>query len=86
MLIAVLAAGVLGLQAALHGVSAPLRPGHDAAWVRQRAQALQPTAQERRWERIGWVHSLEKALRLGRERGRPIYLFAILGRMECSRN
>lgn len=77
--------GVLGLQVALYALTRDPIPARDA-WVRERAAALQPTEAERRWEQIGWVHSLSQALSLGRKHQRPIYLFAILGRMELSRN
>ncbi len=59
--------------------------GHDLAWVEQRVQQWQPTARERRWEGIGWARSLSDALRLAKERQRPVFLFTHDGRLNVGR-
>jgi hypothetical protein len=62
-------------------------PGADrgAAWIDQRVAALQPTADERRIDRIGWARDLRSALRLSREHGRPVFLFTMDGRFSIGR-
>ena len=55
------------------------------AWVQQRVRAWQPTAQERRWEQIGWAKDLRGAQRLAREHGRPVFLFTHDGRLDVGR-
>ena len=64
--------------------AAPAAP-HDPAWVARRVAQLQPTALDRRWENIGWARSLGEALRLGKEHGRPIFLFTHDGRLNIGR-
>jgi hypothetical protein len=58
---------------------------HDAAWVSERVREWQPTKLDRSWESIGWASSLSEALRLGREHGRPIFLFTHDGRLNVGR-
>lgn len=56
------------------------RPDHrEARWVDGRVQAWQPTAEERAFDRIGWVASLREAERLAREHSRPLFLFTYDG-------
>jgi hypothetical protein len=82
-------AGVL-LAAALAGAVA-LRPGaraqdkagdEDAALfakIDKRAQAWQPTAEERRLDDVGWAKDLRDALRLAKDNNRPVFLFTYSG-------
>jgi hypothetical protein len=62
-------------------------PGTDPspAWVDERVAALQPTADERRIDQIGWAPDLRSALRLAREHGRPVFLFTMDGRFSIGR-
>ena len=55
------------------------------AWVAQRAAAWQPTADERRWEGIGWAKDIRHALRLAKANNRPVFLFTLDGRMNVGR-
>ena len=57
----------------------------DAAWVDDRVEALQPSLDERRIDRIGWARDICSALRLGREHGRPVFLFTMDGRFSIGR-
>ncbi|MBW3625408.1 MAG: hypothetical protein KY468_18590 [Armatimonadetes bacterium] len=57
----------------------------DDAWVKQRVRQWQPTAQEKRWESIGWAPGLKSALRLAWENRRPVFLFTLDGRMNVGR-
>jgi hypothetical protein len=45
----------------------------------------QPTADEKRFDRIGWCTSLLEAEKLAREHHRPIFLFTHDGRMNVGR-
>lgn len=55
------------------------------AVVDQRVLAWQPVAKERRIDQIAWAQDIRAALRLGRESGRPIFLFTHDGRMGLGR-
>ena len=76
--------GIAVLAAFATIAAAPAEP-HDAAWVTRRVQEWQPTAKDRSWENIGWAPTLSEALRLGREHGRPIFLFTHDGRLNVGR-
>ena len=56
-----------------------------AAWVNKRVEAWQPTADERRFDQIGWVKDVREALRLAKEHDRPVFLFTHDGRMGIGR-
>jgi len=45
----------------------------------------QPTADEKRFDQIGWCTSLLEAEKLARQHQRPIFLFAHDGRMNVGR-
>jgi hypothetical protein len=77
---AIAAATVLGFRTIADG-SGP----DEAAWVRQRVQELQPSAEERRLDQIGWAGGLRDALQLAREHSRPVFLFTHDGRMAIGR-
>jgi hypothetical protein len=75
----------LTMMAASVTLAAPPVEQHDALWVSQRVQALQPTTKDRSWEKIGWAQSLTDALRLGKTHRRPIFLFTHDGRLNIGR-
>jgi hypothetical protein len=62
-------------------------PGADrgATWIDERVATLQPTADERRIDQIGWAPEIRSALRLAREHGRPVFLFTMDGRFNIGR-
>lgn len=62
-----------------------MKQGHDKEWVEKRIARWQPTARERRWEKIGWVKDLRSALQLAKTHHRPVFLFTLDGRMEVGR-
>jgi hypothetical protein len=57
----------------------------DAAQIDKRISGLQPTALERRIDQIGWARDIRTALRLGRQHGRPVFLFTMDGRFAIGR-
>ena len=56
-----------------------------ARWVTKRIQDWQPTADERRFDDIGWVDTIGAALRLGKKHNRPVFLFTHDGRIAIGR-
>ena len=70
------------------GPGVDTRPPADAevvAWVAKRARERQPSAQDRRFDEIGWATDLRTAIRLGKEHHRPIFLFTMDGRINTGR-
>ena len=63
----------------------PSAPEINADWVEQRMREWQPSADERKFDEIGWAKSVGEALRLARENGRPVFLFTHDGRMGVGR-
>ncbi len=55
------------------------------AWVDARVEEWQPTADEKRFDQIGWATSLLDAERLAREHARPIFWFTHDGKMNVGR-
>ena len=56
-----------------------------SGWMEKRVRDWQPTADERRFDDIGWVKDIREALRMGKETQRPIFLFTHDGRMAIGR-
>ena len=56
-----------------------------ADWVKKRVNDWQPTADERRFDDIGWAADIRTALRLGKETNRPVFLFTHDGHMAVGR-
>lgn len=70
---------------ALAGPGPARAEDRDPAWIERRVAELQPTAEERRIDRIGWAPDLRTALRLAREHIRPVFLFTMDGRFSIGR-
>ncbi len=65
-------------------------PGADSPRAQfERVEGLvrhwQPTAEERRFDEIGWAADIREALRLARRSGRPVFLFTHDGKMNVGR-
>jgi hypothetical protein len=71
-----------GLAAAGPG---PALEGDPAATVDRAIEGLAPTAEERRFDEIGWARDIREGRRLSRESGRPLFLFTHDGRMAVGR-
>ena len=81
---------VAGWIAASSAASAPLpaseaRRANDYAWVQSRAKQLEPTANERRIDEIGWARDIREAERLAKANQRPVFLFTHDGRINTGR-
>ena len=73
------------LLAALAGL-APAQAADDVkAVVDERVAAWWPTADEKRFDRIGWAADLRTARRLAAEHDRPVFLFTMDGRVNTGR-
>jgi hypothetical protein len=59
----------------------PCRAGDTdrSPWVEKRIQDWQPSAEERRFDEIGWAKDIREAERLAKEHGRPVFLFTYDG-------
>jgi hypothetical protein len=57
----------------------------DAAWIDQRVKDWQPTAEEKRFDAIGWAKDIREAEKLAKENKRPVFLFTHDGRMNIGR-
>ena len=53
--------------------------------VQQRVAELQPRAEEKRFDEIGWAKDIREALRLAKQHNRPVFLFTHDGRMNIGR-
>lgn len=56
-----------------------------ASRIERRARELEPTAEERRIDKIGWARGILEAERLAKARHRPVFLFTLDGRMDIGR-
>jgi len=56
-----------------------------AAWVDKRVAERQPSAEDKRFDEIGWAKDIRTAERLAKEHGRPVFLFTHDGRMNIGR-
>jgi hypothetical protein len=56
-----------------------------ATWVERRVAELEPTADDRKIDRIGWATDIRDGLRLARESNRPVFLFTHDGRINTGR-
>jgi len=57
----------------------------DPAWVDLRVKEWQPTAEEKRFDEIGWAKDIREAEKLAKENNRPVFLFTHDGRMNIGR-
>jgi hypothetical protein len=57
----------------------------DFAWIDQRVEQLQPQANEKRFDEIGWASDIRAAIRLAGKHNRPVFLFTHDGRMNIGR-
>ena len=56
-----------------------------ADWVQKHVRVWQPTADERRFDDIGWVADIRTALKLAKETDRPVFLFTHDGHLDVGR-
>ncbi len=60
-------------------------PGAQFERVDRRIRRWQPTAEERRFDEIGWAGGIREAIRLAQTHGRPVFLFTHDGHMNLGR-
>jgi hypothetical protein len=56
-----------------------------AGWVDRHVKKWQPSAEEKRFDEIGWCHSVRQAERLAKKHKRPVFWFSHDGRMGAGR-
>jgi hypothetical protein len=85
--VAVLAAGVglAGLATQAQGEDKRLADRDVAEWVQQRVRDWQPTAEDRRFDEIGWAKDIRTAEKLAKDNKRPVFLFTHDGHMAVGR-
>jgi hypothetical protein len=76
---------ISALLAASVAIAADKPAERDAAWVDQRVKEWQPTAEEKRFDEIGWAKDIRAAEKLAKENNRPVFLFTHEGRMNIGR-
>ncbi len=81
-LIAALLLGVPGGGAASHEDEAP---AEQFARVESRVRQWQPTAEERRFDEIGWASGVRDAIGIAGRHRRPVFLFTHDGHMNVGR-
>lgn len=75
-----------GLLASLFAAGAAGDDKADAiARIDRFVQDWQPTAEERRFDDIAWAPDVPAALKLGKEHGRPVFLFTHDGHIHIGR-
>ncbi len=68
-------------------ISFPVRAQEprDFVWIDRRIETWQPTKDERRFDDIAWAADLRTALKLGKQHGKPIFLFTYDGQLAVGR-
>jgi len=84
-----LALAMLGvLLASVVTTASATGPGSDSRvvrWVEKAVAERQPTAEDKRFDEIGWVADVRTAIKLGKEHNRPIFLYTGDGRINTGR-
>jgi len=86
--VALIALGLLGGALALADdkpVKSAVADSDLMSFVQKRVSDWQPTAEERRFDEIGWCHSILEAEKLAKEHNRPIFWFTHDGKMSVGR-
>lgn len=74
-------AGMFAVAVVLFPSASPSADGEGdlAARVDKRIKAWQPTKEERLLDEIGWARDIPEALKLAKEKQRPVFLFTYSG-------
>jgi hypothetical protein len=62
-----------------------LPDGKVVGWVQKTVAERQATAEDKRFDEIGWVTDIRTAIKLGKEYNRPIFLYTGDGRINTGR-
>jgi len=60
-------------------------PADEFARIDQWIQAWQPTEMDRKFEEIGWAKDIPTAIKLGKQHGRPVFVFTHKGQVNLGR-
>jgi hypothetical protein len=66
-------------------IKLPPATGDAAAWVDEQVSRLAPSAEDKRFDEIGWSREIVAAQALAKANGRPLFLFSHDGRMNEGR-
>jgi hypothetical protein len=58
---------------------------YDLETVRKRIAEIEPKAEEKRFDEIGWAKDIREARRLSAQHNRPVFLFTHDGRINIGR-
>ena len=81
----IVAALILGMSGDGADRRAVETPAEQFERVERRVREWQLTAEERRFDEIGWAGSIREAIRLASRHGRPVFLFTHDGHMNVGR-
>jgi hypothetical protein len=81
----IMAALLVGMPGVVADASESEAPSAQFERVERRVRRWQPTAEERRFDEIGWAGGVREAIRLARRHGRPVFLFTHDGHMNVGR-
>jgi hypothetical protein len=82
---ALLPAAILAAEPAANAPAGPPDDEQLQEFVAKHISDWWPTAEEKRFDEIGWAADLREARRLAREHDRPIFLFTMDGRVNTGR-
>jgi hypothetical protein len=72
-------------QLVLWGAAALQAPADEFTRIDQWVRDWQPTETDRKFEQIGWVKDIPTALKLGKQHGRPVFVFTHKGQVNLGR-
>jgi hypothetical protein len=77
-----LVGGVIATGCATGGA---MSDGGVVRWVEKAVAERQPPPEDKRFDEIGWVTDIRRAINLGKEHNRPIFLYTGDGRINTGR-
>ena len=80
-----LALACFGAALAEPAADAPPAKGDPSAWVDGHAANRQPSADDRRFDEIGWATDIREAEKLAKDNGRLVFLFTHDGHIDVGR-
>lgn len=80
-----LVVGVVGAGTAPAGAGDRISDSKVVRWVDKTVAERQASAEDKRFDEIGWVTDIRTAIRLAKENNRPIFLYTGDGRINTGR-
>jgi hypothetical protein len=76
---------VLGVGVAIASARDTISDAKVIRWVEKTVAERQPSAEDKRFDEIGWVTDIRTAIKLGKEHNRPIFLLTVDGQVNTGR-